>query len=822
MTDFLAGRGMSMIAKKLWLSVGLMLGLSSVLAAQNPPPPPVTPPVVTPAQATAAQQAAAVLGKDVTNEQIANAIRQSGLSEQQIKVRLHAAGYDTTLADPFFGRAARRAAEPGAVGVAQSDTFLQALQRIGIVIGGQGSESNAPSAEATARTTVERTGRRISTVFGKDIFDRASTAFDPITSGPVDAAYRLGIGDALQLVVTGQVELAYALEVRRDGSVIIPQVGQVSLAGHTLEAARTVLRERMAKSYSGLASGEARLDLSISRLRSNAVFAIGEVENPGALQVNALATVFHAVARAGGPTERGSFRAVEVRRANRVIQTLDLYDYLLTGNAVGDIRLEQGDVIFVPLAHRVIAVKGEVRRPRTFELRDSEGFNDLLRFAGGLLPTASVERVQIDRILPAEQRRPGLERVKVDVELKGRVDSLAEVQLLDGDIVTVFNIGDLRRNVVSLGGEVFQPGEYDLGRNPTLGAVIENAQGLLPWALRDRVKLVRQVPATGRRELFSLDVSSPAGREFVLQEFDSVEVLDGRRAFPGGQISLDGAINLPATRVFVERESLRDAIERSGGLREDAQRIRVARRKLGAYYSDTTSVVYRFDISPTTFARDSVIAAFRLERDDHVFVDGSPGFRPQQFVTVEGAFRVPGAYAITENVDRVSDVVQRAGGALPGAYGETFSLGRDGKRVSVDFARALRGDPAQNLPLRGGDRLVIDQDPRTVFVTGAVSRPSLIRFRSGLGVRDYIELAGGPTEKGMADHAIVEYPSGFSRRIRRVALIFHSSPDVVSGAMITVPERPESKTSSGEMWTRVFQSATALASLVLAYAAVTR
>jgi protein involved in polysaccharide export with SLBB domain len=134
----------------------------------------------------------------------------------------------------------------------------------------------------------------------------------------------------------------------------------------------------------------------------------------------------------------------------------------------------------------------------------------------------------------------------------------------------------------------------------------------------------------------------------------------------------------------------------------------------------------------------------------------------------------------------------------------------------------MRGDATQNVPLLGGDQLVIDRDPNTVLVTGAVSRPSLIRFNRGMSVQQYIELAGGPTELGDDDRAIVQRPSGISERVKRVAIFFHASPEVVSGATITVPEKPASKTSSGEVWQRVFASATALASLVLAYAAVTR
>jgi protein involved in polysaccharide export with SLBB domain len=816
---------------KRWASSGLLLlGVSSVVFAQNPPPPPpdtVPPVVVTPAQPTAAQRAAAAMGRPASNEQIADAIRRSGLNERQIRDRLRSAGYDPSLADAYFAtpapllaRASAAARAAAAAEAAQASDFAKALVTLGLITLGDSlpPDSVGRAAEATRRTA-ERREPRVGGLFGKDIFDRANTAFDPITAGPVDAAYRVGIGEVLQLVVTGQVELAYQLEVRRDGTVIIPQVGQVSLAGLTLEAARAVLKARMAKSYSGLESGEAHLDLSLARLRSNAVFVIGEVESPGAYQVNSLATVFHALARAGGPTDKGSFRDVEVRRAGKVVQRLDLYDYLLKGDAAGDVRLEQGDVVFVPLNARVVTVQGAVRRARIFELRTGEGFNDLLRFAGGLLPVASVDRVQIDRVLPSDRRTPGVERVKVDVELKGSLDSLARVTLMDGDIVKVFTVGELRRNVVTLTGQVYQPGEFELKPGMTLGRLMDEAQGPMPWALADRVKVVRTIVPTGRSELRSVDATTPAGRAFELKEFDAIEVLDGRTAFATGQIVVEGAVHNPTARPFVERESLRDAIERSGGLKEEAQAIDVSRRRVGPTYSDTTSVQFRFEVTPD-FKTDPRVGQFLLERDDHVMVRTSPGFRPQQFVTVEGQFKYTGSYAITANRDRVRDLVQRAGDVLPESYPESFRLVRDGKQVSVDFARAMQGDPVQNIPLLGGDRLAIERDPKTVFVTGAVSQPSLIRYRPGLSAGEYIELAGGPTENGDAGKAVVVYPSGFSKRVKRVAWFFHSSPDVVSGATISVPEKPPSKPSTSDVWARVLTTAATLASLVIAYSAV--
>lgn len=871
------------------------------LAAQNPPAPPPAP-VVVPTAPTAAQAAAAGMGKTVSNDQIADAIKKSGLSQAQVQERLKSAGYDPSLASPFF---AAQQGQPGAPGVpasAQTDAFAKALSSLGILT----ESTDKPDAEQEkTQASDARQVNRVGGIFGREIFNNASTAFDPITSGPVDAAYRLGVGDQLQLVITGQVELAYQLDLRRDGTVIIPQVGQVSIAGLTLESARTVLKSRMAQSYSGLSSGEARLDLSIGKIRSNAIFVIGEVSQPGAMQVNALSTVFHALARAGGPSDRGSFRSIEVRRGGQVIQRLDLYDYLLKGDASQDIRTEQGDVIYVPLSARNVAVVGAVRRPRIFELKGSEGFSDLLNFAGGLLAVASVERVQIDRILPADRRAPGVERVKVDVQLKGDLDSLARVPLLDGDIVTVFGIGDTRRNIVSIRGEVFQPGDYELHDKMTLGQLLQRTQGMLPWALGDRVKVIRQIPMTGRTELFNVDALG-AGRDFALQEFDAIEVLDSRIAFPsgrivvsgavhlpgirafsenetlrdaleraggmqpwaigdrvkivrhipltgrtellnvdaigggasfvlqlddeievldsryefpGGIISVSGAVNSPSTRGYSANESLRDAIERSGGFAEWAQWVDVSRRRIGAAYSDTTSIVFTF-AADAQFATSPAVSAFKLQRDDRIFVRSAPGFRAQRSVEVAGQFTYPGTYTINENRDRIRDLIRKAGGVLPSAYPESFSLRRGGHRVAIDYDRIMHGDDAHNIFVQAGDQLSIDVNPRTVLVTGAVDRTTLVKYDRGRSVQEYIELAGGPSERGQALKAVVAYPSGLSKRVRRVALFFHTSPEVLAGSTITVPEKPESKTSASDIWARVLTTATAISSIAITYVAL--
>jgi protein involved in polysaccharide export with SLBB domain len=678
-------------------------------------------------------------------------------------------------------------------------------------------ESRAPVNAADARASYAS----FRGVFGRDIFSAAASALDPMAAGPVDASYRLGFGDWLQFILTGDVELAYQVEVRRDGSVLIPTLGQVPIAGLTLEAARTALRRRAAQSYSGINNGSTHLDVSVSKIRANAVFVIGEVQRPGAYVVSSLSTVFHAIARAGGPSERGSFRNIEVRRGGQLVKQLDLYDYLLDGDADSDIRTEQGDVIYVPLNRRAVSVVGAVRRPATFELRPSEGFGELIRFTGGLLPTAALDRVQIDRVLPPEQRTPGKERVLIDVKIEGKLDSLAAVPLYDSDGVTVFFVGELRRNTVTVRGQVLQPGTYEITPDMVLGRLINSAQGLLPWALTDRIKVLRPIPATGRNELISIDLADPQSWDFRLREFDDVTVLDARVAHPAETIQISGSVFRAGSMMHSERQTPKDAIDLAGGLRPEAIAVEVSRRRVGRNYSDTTSVVTAFLVDSARGLPASALE-FVLERDDRVFVRAAPGWRAQRFADLSGMFSMPGVYPIIDGRERISDMLARAGGLLPEAYPGSFRLLRAGRPIAVKLELALRGDPAHDIALMDGDRLSVGANPSTVFVTGEVERSVLVRYERGRRLGDYITLAGGAKPTGDVARAMVESASGGIERGKRRLFIFRHTPEITTGAQIIVPQKPARNTSVGSVLATSVQYATLLASLAVSYVAVSR
>src|SRR6266446_2081400 len=335
-------------------------------------------------------------------------IAQSGLTPDQIRARLSASGYPATLLDSYLSTSSA----PG--GLAPTAQELAALQALGLPTPGSQLLPYDTGLVRSARTAP-------SEVFGVDVFQRTTTQFLPLLSGPVPPDYKLGPGDNLVLILTGDVELTYSLPVTREGFVLIPQVGQLFVSNLTLDQLRDLLYTRLGRVYSGVrrsASATTRFDVSVANVRANQAYVVGEVAQPGAYQISSLGTVLTALYAAGGVTERANLRTVEVRRLGKSIATLDLYDYLLRGDTRNDIRLETGDVVFVGVHGTRVKVTGAVRRPATYELKPAETLANLLAAAGGFKPDASLRRVVIERILPgAERGAEATARARVEVPL---------------------------------------------------------------------------------------------------------------------------------------------------------------------------------------------------------------------------------------------------------------------------------------------------------------------------------------------------------------------------------------------------------------------
>src|SRR5258705_3061348 len=417
-------------------------------------------------------------------DQLRSRIQASGLTRDQIRARLSASGYSPTLLDAYLGGAAA-----GGVQVAPGALELQAISALGLPL------YEAPLLPVDTGLMRSRSGYAPSRVLGVDVFRRTTTQFLPLLSGPVPPDYKLGPGANLVLILTGDVELAHTLSVTREGFILIPQVGQVFVSNLTLEQLRNVLYDRLGRVYSGVrrTNPTTRFDISVANVRANQIYVVGEVSQPGAYQISSLGTVLTALYAAGGVTERANLRSVEVRRSGKTVATLDLYDYLLRGDVHDDVRLQTGDVGFVPVHGIRTEISGAVVRPAIYELRMGETLSDLLSASGGFRPNAQFKRIAVHRLLPAAERGPGSPaRAVLDIAItagrremgEGRsLPGLATVQipsvaLLDGDSVVVDSVAALSGQFyVAIAGRVKKPGAYPWHQGMTLRDLVLLARG---------------------------------------------------------------------------------------------------------------------------------------------------------------------------------------------------------------------------------------------------------------------------------------------------------------------------------------------------------
>lgn len=755
---------------------------------------------------------------EISNEELVERLRESGLTRSQARARLQQLGYDPGLVDRYFDIIERggEAAQGNA-----PRHYLDALARLGVTLPGLVLDSlgdtlviDTLALDTLAADTVDERSLR---VFGMELFRRARSEFEPMMAGPVDASYRLGPGDEIQLVLSGDVEDAYALQVNREGYIFIPQVGQVSVNGLTLGQLEDQLFVRLGRVYSGVSRGAeatTRFQVSLGRLRMNQVFVVGEVARPDAYQVSAAATVLHALYQAGGPKETGSFRAIEVVSASGARRTVDLYDYLLYGDSRTDVRLEHGDRVFVPPVSTQVTVQGAVRRPAIFEARPAEGVRDVLAFAGGLLPDALVKRVQIDRILPPEQREQGLVRVLRDVDITALSATGGDVELQDGDIVLVFAVSAELRNRVWITGAVREPGMFEYTANPTLWTLIDRAEGLGERAYTPRGLIYRLNERDGTRRLIRSpllrDATGELRQDVALMDGDSVVVLDREELVNPGTVNIEGYVKLPGEYALADGMTLKDLILEAGGFVHGAYVLEaeLSRMPDALQRSDTTALVFRVPLQSAAPPQGVDAAGLNgsdvpiwfpdsadvtLAHGDHVFIRKAPGYDSPREVWLTGQVLLPGRYVLQSRQERVADLVGRAGGFTEQAYLQGMHVVRGGRIVAADLNRALRNPrDANNIELEAGDSVHVPAYDPMVSVVGAVNFDASVLYRPGASFSYYIRQAGGYTDIADRKRATITYLNGERAGVGRF-LLFRTTPEVRPGSTIFVPAKPETE-----------------------------
>jgi polysaccharide export outer membrane protein len=771
-----------------WLALLAALSIAAPLQAQQPTP----------------AQVQTLLSQPGAGSMIREQIRSTGLTPDQIRTRLQAAGYDPTLMDPFMSDSA--AADTTTVSIEASS----ALRSLGLT-----PPAPTPQPVDTGiriRDTLPPIG-----VFGVDVFRRSTTQFLPLLSGPVPEDYRLGPGDMLVLILTGDVELTYQLGITREGFVVIPQVGQVYLANLTMAQARSALYDRLGKVYSGVRRGPGattHFDLSVASVRAVQVYVVGEVSQPGSYQLSALGTVLTALYTAGGITETANPRTIDVRRDGKTVASFDLYDYLLKGDTRNDIRIENGDVIFVGVRDRRVMVTGNVQRPAAYDLAPDETLATLIADAGGLDAQAARTRISIARIVPPAQRLPGgPQRITIDVPLADGTTAVPPMAMENGDSVTVFSVPTAQRNYVDIGGNVYLPGRFGLESSLTLSKLVALAGGLQPATYAGRAHISRLNQADQTRSIISVSLPKDSLQPWTddprLQDRDSVTVYGLTETRPERTAVIVGAVNAPGTFPWQEGMTLRDLVLQAGGLApgaslEFAEIARLPANRTGGQLATTIRVpldsTYLFDrdslgryIGPpgAAFAASGA-PEVRLEPWDNVLIFRQPDFEFQRSVIIGGEVKLPGNYALRTRTDRLSDLVARSGGLTEWAYPQGVRFVRDSGGVGpldVDLVTALAKPGSKaDLLLRAGDRIYVPRYQPTVKIAGAVITPGSVMWEKGKDMNYYIDAAGGPTILGDKGRALVQQANGRGE-VRHGGFLFFggSTPKPEPGATVLVP-----------------------------------
>ena len=692
------------------------------------------------------------------------------------------------------------------------------------------------------------------TVFGREIFSNKNLSFEPNLNVPTPKGYVLSAGDELLINVWGDSEVNLKLKVSPEGTILIPNLGPVSVSGLTIETAENRIRQELGRIMSTL-SGDTDgantfVSVSLSQIRSIKVNIVGEVVAPGTYTLPSFATLFNALYAAGGVNEIGSLRGIKVYRNSKEVAKLDVYDYLLNGKYNTNIRLEENDMVIVSPYDQLAVVQGKVKRNRIFELKKGETLSQLLNMAGGFTGDAYRKDVRI-------KRKAG-SRYQIATVTEDKYPTFA---MMDGDSLLVDSVIPFYENRLTVTGAVWRPGEYELnGAVHTVRQLVDQAAGLKGDEFAGRAQITRLNPDF-TTTVIAVDIRgilNGTAPDMELKPEDQLNIpslFDLREPYT---IKISGAVNYIDT-VLPYRNNLtvEDAIMMAGGLKESAAtvNVEVARRiKDTKTYENTnrTAEVFNFALNDnlgliSTDGKKSD-TVFTLEPFDEVYVRFSPGYQEQQVVKIGGEITFAGDYVLAEKNSRLSDIIAKAGGITPDAYVKGASLKRqlteDEMRrletllqlsankqsrdsvalslenikdysVGIDLEKALANPgSAHDVVLRDRDELYIPQFQSTVKISGAVTYPNSVTYTNGMSVKSCLSQAGGYNDIARK-YPIVIYMNGKVATTKRRFIFFKHYPKVEPGSEIVVPAKTQQdrKTSLAEILS-ITSSTTSMAAMI--------
>ena len=664
-------------------------------------------------------------------------------------------------------------------------------------------------------------------VFGRNIFNTKNLTFEPSVNLATPFNYHLGPGDEVIIDIWGASQNTIRQQISPDGTINIQKIGPVYLSGLTVSEANEYLKKSLNKIYNGLNNNtdpSSDIRLTLGNIRTIQINIMGEVVQPGTYALSAFSTVFHALYRAGGVSDIGSLRDVQLVRGGKKIATIDVYEFIMKGNTQEDIRLQEGDVVIVPAYEVLVKISGKVKRPMRFEMKKDEPLSSLIKYAGGFAADAYTRSLRIVRQNGQEYEVNTVKEIDYSV-----------YPMRNGDVVTAEAILNRFTNKLEIRGAVYRPGIYQLsGKLNTVRELVNEAQGLTGDAFLNRAVLYRQrEDLTG--EVLSVDIKpimEGTAPNIALMKNDILYIPSIHDLEDRGNITVHGEVAKPAPYPYADNMTLEDLIIQAGGLREAASTVRVdvARRikdPRSTASNDTIGQMFSFALKDG-FVIDGQ-PGFVLQPYDEVYVRRSPGYQAQQNVTIEGEILFGGNYAMTNKEERLSDLIRKAGGTTNHAYlrgakltrvananekkrmgdvirlmrrqlGESMidSLGiqvADSFTVGIDLEKAISNPRStSDLVLREGDVISIPKNTNTVTINGAVMVPNTVSYLKGKDVDYYLNQSGGYSDNAKKSKKFIVYMNGQVTRVKG-----NGKKQIEPGCEIIVPSKSKKRNNMGEI-----------------------
>jgi len=587
--------------------------------------------------------------------------------------------------------------------------------------------------------------------FGLEIFRNTANDPDAIPMDlPVGPDYVLGPGDSLEIDLWGGVSQRMFRLVDREGRVSLPEAGPLLVSGRSLGEVQLAVQQVLRTEYRDVSA-----DVSLAKLRTVRVYVVGDVAQPGAYDISSLSTPLNALFAAGGVTARGSLRALKHYRGKQLVEEVDAYDLLLHGMRSDLHRLENGDTLLVPSLGPQVTVEGMVRRPAIYELHGESSLADVLELAGGVLPTATLRHIEVQRI-EAHERRTMLD---LDLSPAGDADAvkkqLEAFKINDGDEVHIFPIAPYNEDAIYLQGHVLRPGRFSYKPGMNLSDLIGSYKDLLPEPAAHYAEIIRLNPPDFHPSVESFDLSAalanPASAP-KLQPLDTVRVF-GRYDFePAPEIWVGGEVREPGKYRTSGQTHLQDAIYLAGGITQDAA---VDSAQLFRTQPDGTMKIFSVNLHEALAGNpvDNVL----LQPRDRLLIHRNAARVDPPTVFITGEVAKPGRYPLTSNM-HVEDLVHVAGGVKRSAYTKSADLSRfdmnasrttPSDRLEINLSAAMTGEEKDDIPLRDGDVLTIRQLPRwtdigaSMTVRGEVLHPGTYGIEPGERLSSVLARSGG-------------------------------------------------------------------------------